>query len=231
MRIVRELQLRQVLLVGLLVLAALPSRGYAKQPEPGEALAPDVIGPEVQSKSLARWHGGATLIIVENGKLQRVQLSDVGYFEESVFLSENPALTHTLPTGKYSYIIDLGEVSRLSRFSLNNQSASGKFKLYAADALEEPGSASWKPLTKPIKFQSGTIPAVRFDAMEARYILIQFQITEPGKIGNFGLTRMTVGVPAMPETEISRTDNACPVRLVNTNSTFLLFEVCSNSIA
>lgn len=47
-------------------------------------------------KNLARWHMGATLVLVKDEQLQRIQVPDVGYFEESVFLSDNSALTYKI---------------------------------------------------------------------------------------------------------------------------------------
>jgi len=139
-------------------------------------------------KNLARWHMGATLILVKDDQFQRIQVPDVGYFEESIFLSDNSALTYTIENGRHDYIIDLGQFMRVSRFFLNNQSASGDFQLLKSDTLEEVQSQAWIPLTKEIEFTSGEIPSVTFPEVETRYIMVRFDITKSGTIGNFGAT-------------------------------------------
>lgn len=139
-------------------------------------------------KNLARWHMGATLILVEDDQFQRIQVPDVGYFEESIFLSDNSALTYMIDNGQHDYIIDLGQFMRVSRFFLNNQSASGNFQLLKSDTLEDVDADTWIPLTKEIGFESGDIPSIRFPEVETRYILVRFDISKSGRIGNFGAT-------------------------------------------
>lgn len=58
-------------------------------------------------KNLARWHMGATLILVEDDQFQRIQVPDVGYFDESIFLSDNSALTYTIDPGQHHFIDQL----------------------------------------------------------------------------------------------------------------------------
>ncbi|HKK17362.1 MAG TPA: hypothetical protein VJ952_01665 [Opitutales bacterium] len=139
-------------------------------------------------KNLARWHMGATLILVKDDQFQRIQVPDVGYFEESIFLSDNSALTYTIDAGSHDYIIDLGQFMRISRFFLNNQSASGDFQLLKSDTLEEVDSNAWVPLTEKIDFESGEIPSVSFPIVETRFIMVRFDIEKSGTIGNFGAT-------------------------------------------
>lgn len=139
-------------------------------------------------KNLARWHMGATLILVQDDQLQRIQVPDVAYFEESIFLSDNSALTYTIENGQHDYIIDLGQFMRVSRFFLNNQSASGDFQLLKSDTLEDVESNAWIPLTKKVDFDSGELPSVNFPEAETRFILVRFDISKSGTIGNFGAT-------------------------------------------
>lgn len=139
-------------------------------------------------KNLARWHMGATLILVKDEQFQRIQVPDVGYFEESIFLSDNSALTYTIENGRHDYIVDLGQFMRVSRFFLNNQSASGDFQLLKSDTLEDVESNAWIPLTKEVEFKSGAIPSVNFPEVETRFIMVRFDITKSGTIGNFGAT-------------------------------------------
>ncbi len=161
-------------------------------------------------KNLARWHMGASLVLVKDDQFQRVQVSDVGYFQESVFLSDNPALTYRIEQGPHDYIIDLGRFMRVSRFFLNNQSAEGDFTLYASDTLEDTNSGKWMTLTRPLHFTQGVIPAASFPEVETRYILVRFQIQTSGMIGNFGATgplkiteaEFTIGKGENPDTVI-----------------------------
>lgn len=139
-------------------------------------------------KNLARWHMGATLILVKDEQFQRIQVPDVGYFEESVFLSDNSALTYKIAQGSHDFIIDLGQFMRVSRFFLNNQSAGGNFSLAAADTLEPIDSNQWVKLTPNVKFTNGVIPSATFPEIETRYIHVRFNIENSGLIGNFGAT-------------------------------------------
>lgn len=139
-------------------------------------------------KNLARWHMGATLILIKDEQYQRIQVPDVGYFEESIFLSDNSALTYSIENGQHNYIIDLGQFMQVSRFFLNNQSATGDFQLLTSDTLEDVNSSLWIPLTKKVDFKSGEIPSAEFPEVETRYMMVRFNISESGTIGNFGAT-------------------------------------------
>lgn len=139
-------------------------------------------------KNLARWHMGATLVLVKEDQFQRIQIPDVGYFDESVFLSDNSALTYNIGTGMHDYIVDLGQFMQVSRFFLNNQSAAGSFELYSSDTLEDVDSRFWMKLTEKVNFDKGVIPSVTFPEVETRYILVRFDIESAGTIGNFGAT-------------------------------------------
>ena len=139
-------------------------------------------------KNLARWHMGATLVLVKDEQFKRIQVPDVGYFEESVFLSDNSALTYNIEAGQHDYIIDLGQFMQVSRFFLNNQSAAGSFELAASDTLEEIDSRFWVKLSDSVEFEKGVIPSVTFSEVETRYILVRFNIDTAGTIGNFGAT-------------------------------------------
>ena len=140
-------------------------------------------------KNLARWHMGANLILVENNdQFQRIQVPDVGFFEESVFLSDNSALTYDIERGQHDFIIDLGQFMRVSRFFLNNESAEGSFKLLSSDTLEPLKSGKWVPLTQSVDFDTETVPSVTFPEVETRFILVRLTIVDGGLIGNFGAT-------------------------------------------
>ncbi|MGZ0656710.1 hypothetical protein ACWPKO_06325 [Coraliomargarita sp. W4R53] len=139
-------------------------------------------------KNLARWHMGATLVLVKDEQFQRIQVPDVGYFDESIFLSDNSALTYDIERGEHDYIIDLGQFMRVSRFFLNNQSAAGTFEIRASDTLEDLDSRFWVKLTNEIAFEKGVIPSATFPEIETRYILVRFKIDSAGTIGNFGAT-------------------------------------------
>lgn len=139
-------------------------------------------------KNLARWHMGASLVLIKDGQFQRIQVPDVGYFEESVFLSDNSALTYNIEEGQHSYIIDLGQFMQVSRFFLNNQSAAGSFELASSDTLEEIDSRFWVKLSDTVEFEKGVIPSITFPEVETRYIHVRFNIDTAGTIGNFGAT-------------------------------------------
>ncbi len=131
---------------------------------------------------------GATLVLIKDDQFQRIQVPDVGYFDESVFLSDNSALTYNIEAGQHDYIIDLGQFMRISRFFLNNQSAAGSFELLTCDTLEEIDSRFWVKLGDEVAFEKGVIPSVSFPEVETRYILVRFNIDSAGTIGNFGAT-------------------------------------------
>jgi hypothetical protein len=143
---------------------------------------------ETIPKNLARWHMGATLVLVKEDQFQRIQVPDVGYFDESVFLSDNSALSYNIEEGTHNYIIDLGQFMRVSRFFMNNQSAIGSFELFSSDTLEAIGSRFWVKLTDTVGFEKGVVPSVTFPEVETRYILVRFDIESAGMIGNFGAT-------------------------------------------
>ncbi|MFT5837234.1 MAG: hypothetical protein ACI9ZV_000738 [Candidatus Azotimanducaceae bacterium] len=149
--------------------------------------------------NLARWHMGATLVLVKDDQFQRIEVPDVGYFDEAVFLSDNSSLTYNIEKGQHDYIIDLGQSMSVSRFFLNNQSAVGTFELSTSDTLEDLDSRFWVELSNPVVFEKGVIPSVSFPEVKTRYILVRFKIDSAGTIGNFGAT----GPPIIAQVEFN----------------------------
>ncbi|WP_206753283.1 hypothetical protein [Lentimonas sp. CC10] len=139
-------------------------------------------------KNLARWHMGATLVLVKDEQFLRIQVPDVGYFDESVLLSDNSALTYTIPQGQHDYIIDLGQFMKVSRFFFNNESASGTMQIMSSNTLDPLNSGKWVTLTQPVSFSEGVIPSASFAEVDTRYLLVRFNILNQGRIGHFGAT-------------------------------------------
>jgi len=172
-----------------------PSGGLqAAQTAPAETLdlyrIPEVGQRDLEAipKNLARWHMGATLILIENDRFQRIQVPDVGYFEESVFLSDNSALTFPISRGEHDFIVDFGRFMTVSRFFLNNRDAAGSISIKASDTLENVDSQSWISVTDGVSFTPDEIPSATFPEVNTRYLLISLEIEKAGKIGNFGAT-------------------------------------------
>lgn len=155
-------------------------------PEPDQSVLKKI------PKNLARWHMGANLIIVDNEnddpRLLRVQIPDAGSFAESILLSDNAALTFDIKQGNHDFIIDFGRFATLSRAVLNNKDAAGQFELFSSDRLAAPKSRKWDRVSQPVSFNSGEIPEARFPETETRFLLVRFQIRQPGQIGNFTAT-------------------------------------------
>lgn len=139
-------------------------------------------------KNLARWHMGATLVLVKDEQFLRIQVPDVGYFDESVLLSDNSALTYTIAQGQHDYIIDLGQFMKVSRFFFNNESAAGTMQIMSSMSLDPLESGKWVKLTQPVAFNQGVIPSTTFAEVDTRYLLVRFNIVDPGRIGHFGAT-------------------------------------------
>ncbi|MEM7792755.1 MAG: hypothetical protein AAF546_15220, partial [Verrucomicrobiota bacterium] len=58
----------------------------------------------------------------------------------------------------------------------------------SSDTLEQINSSKWIPLGQPFNFSKGAIPAINFSEIETRYLLVSFDISDAGLIGNFGAT-------------------------------------------
>ena len=144
--------------------------------------------PHRSQKNLARWIRGATLVLVKGDQFLNIQVPDVGYYDESVLLSDNSALTYTIPIGQHDYIIDLGRAVQVSRFFFNNESATGTMQIMASDTLAPLTSRKWGSLTQPVAFNKGVIPSATFAAVNTRYLLVRFNIASQGRIGHFGAT-------------------------------------------
>lgn len=151
-----------------------------------------IADPDEAPKNLARWHTGATLIVAENGKLQRIRVPDISYFEESVFLSDNSALAFSIKAGKHSFIVDLGQSQTVSRFFLNNKSAAGSLQLLHSDTLEPIDSNSWTPITPIVYFTKDTLPSVTFPDVNTRYVLVRFHLDDNGFIGNLNISGRSI---------------------------------------
>jgi hypothetical protein len=139
-------------------------------------------------KNLARWHMGATLVLVKDEQFLRIQVPDVGYFDESVLLSDNSALTYTIPQGQHDYIVDLGQFMKVSRFFFNNESAAGTMQIMSSNSLDPLDSGKWVKLTQPVAFNQGVVPSATFAEVDTRYLLVRFHIIDQGRIGHFGAT-------------------------------------------
>ena len=174
-------------------------------------------------KNVARWHMGATLVLTKDNQFQRIQVPDVGYFEESVFLSDNSALTYTIEAGTHNYIVDLGQFMRISRFFLNNQTAAGKMQLLACDTLEDVDSRAWIPLTGEVEFEPKMIPEAEFPEVETRYIMVRLNIAKSGTIGNFG----AMGPIMITEAEFSLGKGESEEELVQAQSPVIDYDFSS----
>lgn len=172
-------------------LSALPASTQQSAPQTTHSIRPQAKAYSAQGlppKNLARWYRGASLILVNKEQFQHIHVTDVGDYDEALFLSDNSALSYNIQAGSHDYIIDLGQAKRVSRFFLNNQSAAGSFRVLCADTLDELESEEWIQLSQAVDFASGVIPSVTFPSIEIRYILIRFDIQSAGSIGNFGVT-------------------------------------------
>lgn len=138
--------------------------------------------------NLARWHRGASLVLVKKEGLQRITMPEIADYEESILLSSNSALAYKISSGTHDFIIDLGGPMHVSRVFVNNQSASGQLSLLASNTLENVDNEKWKPLSPSIAFSSGVIPSVTFPETKTRYMLLRFDINDGGTIGNLGAT-------------------------------------------
>ncbi|MFQ3226252.1 MAG: hypothetical protein ACI8Z5_002524 [Lentimonas sp.] len=139
-------------------------------------------------ENLARWHLRATLLLVKDEQFRRIQMPDVGYFDESVLLSDNTALTYTIPQGQHDYIVDLGQSMKVSRFFFNNESATGTMQIMSSNTLDPLNSGKWVTLTQTVAFNEGVIPSATSAEIETRYLLVRFNIASQGRIGHFGAT-------------------------------------------
>jgi len=174
----------------VLAYSASSSLNAAEEPSVDRYRVPDASESQLDAipKNLARWHMGASLILTENDQFQRIQVPDVGFFDESVFLSDNSALTFSISRGEHNYIIDFGQFMTVSRFFLMNESAAGSLQLLSCDTLEPVNSEKWRPLTTVVEFDKGVIPSIAFSEVETRYVMVRFNIITEGLIGNFGAT-------------------------------------------
>ncbi|HAV12943.1 MAG TPA: hypothetical protein DCX06_05545 [Opitutae bacterium] len=141
-----------------------------------------------QLVNVARWHYGSTLVLPINNEFQRITTSEIQNFEEAVFLSSNTVISYKINQGKHRYIIDFGAITPISRFFINNHTASGTLALAHCDTLEAIDSDHWNPLALPLNFGNGVIPSITFNETHTRYLLIKLEIQKEGAIGNFGAT-------------------------------------------
>lgn len=176
---------RKVLLRLLLPVLALSSQIVCGASS--EAQNTQQSSPRASTQNLARWNMGAKLILVEDGHFQYISVSDIGDFNESIFLSSNAGLSFQITEGSHNYIIDLGKTARLSCFGLKNRSAKGSFELFTATRLDQLDSPIWHKLEEATAIIPGVLPAITFPEIKARYLLIRFKIETAGKIGHFDL--------------------------------------------
>lgn len=140
-------------------------------------------------KNLARAHLGASIRSSDWVNLPPIVVDDKETDPNNspaALLSDDPALSYPLSQGTHRFIVSLSQIENISKFNFFNLSAKGKFSVFTSNVDRPFESNKWKQVQN---LKEMTIQAVSADLgnAEAKYVKIEFDITQPGKIACFGI--------------------------------------------
>ena len=154
--------------------------------------------------NLARWLNGARLVEPQpNGDLKTL-LYDEYATAQNLALSKDPAAPPTdgalldedataqipFTQGSSSVIVDVGIMRTIERFGFFSFSAAGSVDIYYTDVTPQsakPDDKIWQSANIHQAFGAKRIVNVDLKALEARFVMLVFNLTTPGDIGPVAL--------------------------------------------
>jgi hypothetical protein len=130
-------------------------------------------------ENIARHHLGAQVQTLSAGAAQP---SDDN---ASALLSGDPAAAYTLPAGTTTLLVALPQIENVDSISFLNEGAKGSVTVATSNAKLPADSPQWHNALQQELSAEGIDAKV--GPSEAKYVRLTFNITEPGKIGGFGV--------------------------------------------
>ena len=105
---------------------------------------------------------------------------------ESPFVSADETTKIAQNSGTHLYLIEFDQFHLIEQFQLTCYEGKGLLSLSYCDVSAPPQSTRWKVAAEPTPFSPGEI-TLHLNPLEARFLLIKFENTEPSTFGALGL--------------------------------------------
>jgi hypothetical protein len=154
-------------------------------------------------ENLARYALGAQLEVVpnpnSNAKLQLSSMSQDNNAAESALLCDDPTVGYGLPNGATTIVVSLPNIENVESLGFLNRSARGSVSIATSNAQLPADSPQWHNAGQQ-EFSSGPVKT-KIGPVEAKYVKVTLNVTQPGRIAGFGL----YSTPAVSDFTMPRT--------------------------
>jgi hypothetical protein len=154
-------------------------------------------------ENLARYSLGAQVEVVPNAnpnaKLQLSSMSQDNNTADSALLCDDPTVGYGLQNGATTILVSLPNIENVESLAFLNQGSRGTVSIATSNAQLPADSPQWHNAGQqelaagPIKTKIGPV--------EAKYLKLSFNVTQPGRIASFGL----YSTPAVSDFTMPRT--------------------------
>ena len=140
-------------------------------------------------ENLARYHFGADVkAIPESASPAKLQLSlnaKDQNISAAALLCDDPTTGYQLPRGESSILISLPNIENIQSVSFLNDGAQGALTIAISNADVPDNSPEWRRIENGAISQGAV--ATKIGPGEAKYVKLNFNITQPGRIAAFGV--------------------------------------------
>jgi hypothetical protein len=140
-------------------------------------------------ENLARYHFGADVKAMPQSvpltKLQLSSYSQDNNTSEAALLCDDPTTGYELPHGPSSLFVSLANIENIESLSFLNRGAVGDYTIAVSNADVPATSPEWRTVGKGKMVDGAVSPKV--GPGEAKYIKVDFKLTNPGRIASFGV--------------------------------------------
>lgn len=183
-----SLRLTALLILGLTFLA-LPSSSLAGVLTLKKVPALTVEQTPSYPENLARYHAGALIEATPRSHpIAHLQISSNAEDRnaaEAALLCDDPTVGYALPPGKSTILVSLSKIENVGRISFLNTGARGGVTIATSSAKLSADSPQWRSVAEQA-LSSNTVEA-NIGGGEAKYVRLNFDVTEPGRIAAFGI--------------------------------------------
>ncbi|MEO8438768.1 MAG: hypothetical protein ABI540_00970 [Spartobacteria bacterium] len=140
-------------------------------------------------ENLARYHFGADVKTSPGtASLAKLQLSANGVDQNTsatALLCDDPTTGYRIPAGASSILISLPNIENIQAVSFLNDGTAGSVTVSVSNADVPENNPGWRRIQKGAMTE-GTF-ASNFGPGEAKYVRLDFDVTQPGRIAAFGV--------------------------------------------
>ena len=140
-------------------------------------------------ENLARLSLGAQVHTVSsenaNSKLQLSSMSQDSNTSELALLCDDPTIGYALQNGATTVVVSLPNIENVESLAFLNQGGRGAVSVATSNAQLPADSPQWRTAGQQ-ELTNGPVNA-KIGPVEAKYVKLTFNVTQPGRIAGFGL--------------------------------------------